>query len=94
MARNKWPKRLLGEKMVGTRQAEEEGRVHIPPAPGAWSATHLLRAFRVKVALKNERERDRSGQEMMVAWTLVGAVEQVRIVRLWMCFQGRASRIH
>ena len=59
MARNKWPKRLLGEKMVGTRQAEEEGRVHIPPAPGAWSATHLLRAFRVKVALKNERERDR-----------------------------------
>ena len=53
-----WLKRRLGEKMARIMQAEEEGRVHIPATPGTGSATHLFRAFRVKVALKNGREKD------------------------------------
>lgn len=51
MAMDKWPERFLGE-MMGIMQAREEGRVYIPPAPRAWSATHLFWAFRVKVALE------------------------------------------
>lgn len=39
-------------RWMGIMQAREEGRVYIPPAPHAWSATHLLWAFRVKVALE------------------------------------------
>lgn len=54
----KWLKRCLGEKMARLMQAEEEGRVHVPPTPGTGSATHLFRAFRVMVALKNERQKD------------------------------------
>ena len=56
---DKWPKRFLGEKMMGIMQAWEEGRVHIPPTPGSWLATHLFWAFRVKVALE---KRERKGE--------------------------------
>lgn len=38
--------------MMAVTQAREGGRVHIPPTPGARSATRLFRAFGVKVALE------------------------------------------
>lgn len=52
-----WLKRCLWEKMARIMQAEEEGRIHIPATPGTGSATHLFRAFRVKVHLKMGEKR-------------------------------------
>lgn len=38
-------------------QAQEEGRVHIPPPQGTWSATYLIQAFKVKVAVKKGKKK-------------------------------------
>lgn len=41
----------LGQQMIGISQAQEEGRVHIPPPQGTWSAAYIIQAFKVKVAV-------------------------------------------